>query len=609
MKRLLFLLFLIIPFGGFAQVSFKGTADKAVVVNQQFRVNYTLTTAGEAGKDIRLPESKGLEILFGPTLSGRSSSTNIVNGNVSTQLFLTYTYVLIAKEEGTYTIPAATIKVGNSEYKSNEIAVKALPADQAQAAASANQGAHNPDASSSNGSQANVDNSDIFIRMNISKSSVYENEGVLVTFKLYSLVDVTGFDNAKFPEFEGFIAQEIELPETKQMNLESYNGRNYRTVVLKQVILYPQRSGKITIGSGKYDTNIRVRSQQRSRSFFDEFFDTYQNVKKTLVSPPVTVDVKPLPAGKPASFTGAVGDYKMTAAINTTELKANDAITIKLTLSGSGNVKLIKNPEITFPADFEVYDPKIDVNTKVSASGVSGSKTIEYYAIPRYAGDFTIPAVQFSYFDLKSGTYKTLSTEAYQIHVTPGEGGTAAPAIVNSTNKEDIRYLGQDIRHIKMTGFTFSQNDFFFGSWTYWLCYLIPLVLFAAFFIYFRKQVKQNANIALMRTKKANKMASRKLKTAGRYLKEDKKEAFYDEILKAVWGYLSDKLNIPVASLTKENVETELTKYGAADELIARFRDILNTAEFARYAPSQGHGAMDELYQSTVDAINNMEKL
>ena len=612
MRKLIFLL-TILSFGTLnaigQNISFKGVADKAVVVNQQFRVNYTLTTQGEEGKDIRLSDIKGLDILFGPTLSGRSSSTTIVNGSSSTQMFLTYTYVLLAKEEGTFTIPPATIKVGNSEYKSNEVTVKVLPPDQAAIAnqGGQSQGNSGQQAQPQSGSSS-IESSDLFIRMHVSKSSVFENEAFLVTFKLYSLVDITGFDNMKFPEFEGFVAQEIELSNNNQMTLENYNGRNYRTIVLKQTILYPQRSGKITIGSGKFDANVRVRSQQRVRSIFDDPFGSVQNVKKSLTSSSATVDVKPLPMGKPASFSGAVGDYKMTSSISGTDMKANDAVTIKVTISGSGNVKLIRNPEIVFPADFDAFDPKVDVSTKVSASGVTGSKTIEYYAIPRYAGDFTIPKLQFSYFDLKSGSYKTLSTEEYHLRVEPGEGGTTAgPTIINSTNKENLRHLGEDIRHIKLSGYSFHKGDFFFGTLTYWLHYLIPFVLFVAFFIYFRKQVKQNANIALMRTKKANKVASQRLKTANKYLKENQRESFYDEILKAVWGYLSDKLSIPVAALTKDNVEAELTKYGAGDELINEFKNILNTAEFARFAPSQGHGAMDELYNSTVRAINKME--
>jgi hypothetical protein len=608
---LLYIAVLLGTFGVFSQnVSFKGVADKVVVINQQFRVNYTITTDGENAKDIRMPEVKGLDILFGPTLSGRSSQTNISPGNVYTQLNLTYTYVVMAQEEGTFTIPPASMKVGNSEYKSNEITVKVLPPDQAAAAAATTTDPGNQNAQAAQPSNAkSVDNSDVFVKMSVSKSSVYENEGFLVTFKLYTAIDFAGFENVNFPEFEGFIAQEIELPQNQQVSREHYNGRNYQTLVLKQTILYPQRSGKITIGSGKFDAIVRIRSQQRMRSIFDDFFDSYQNVNKTLVSSSATIDVKPLPMGKPASFSGAVGDYKMTSTINTSQLKANDAVTIKISISGSGNVKLIKDPQIIFPADFEIYDPKVDVSTKVTTSGVSGNKVIEYYAIPRYAGNFTIPKAQFSYFDLKSGTYKTLSTEEYQLQVEPGEGGeTGAPTIINnSANKEDVRYLGQDIHHIKTTGFSFVKGDFFYGTSIYWLCYLIPAVLFIAFFIYFRKQAKQNANIALMRTKKANKVASQKLKTADKYLKENKREAFYDEILKAVWGYLSDKLVIPVSTLTKDNVETELTNYGADENLIKQFRDILDTAEFARFAPSQGHEAMDELYHSTTSAINKME--
>ncbi|MDR0681992.1 MAG: BatD family protein [Dysgonamonadaceae bacterium] len=612
MKKLIFLLTLVITgtLNGFSQITFKGTAPHAVVLGEQFRVNYTLTTTGERGKDIRLPEISGLKILYDSTLSGQSSSTSIINGNVSTQAYFTYTFVLLAEKEGEFTIPQATIKVGNSEYKSNELKIKVLPQDQAAAAASANQRAEQQKNNSANSSQ-NLSNEDIFIRMHVSKSSVYENEGFLVTFKLYSLVDVLGFENAKFPEFEEFIAHEIELPENKQLNLENYQGRNYRTVVLKQMILYPQRSGKITINSGKFDTNVRMRAQaQRQRSFFDDFFDTYTNVKKTLVTSPTTIDVKPLPAGKPASFSGAVGDYKLNSSISTTNMKANEPVTVKITLSGNGNIKMVKNPEIVFPNDFELYDPKVEIHTKVSGTGVNGTKTIEYYAVPRYAGNFTIPGVSFSYFDLKTGTYKTLSTETYHLHVEPGTGENASTAtIVSATNKEDIRFVGQDIRHIKTDEFRFQKGDFFFGTPQQILCYLIPALLFAILFIVYRKQVKENANIALVRTKKANKVASKRLKQAGKYLKENKRDAFYDEMLKAVWGYLSDKLNIPVSNLTKDNVETELIKYGVEKELIKEFIDILNSAEFARFAPSQSEDTRNDLYNSTVNAINQMEKI
>lgn len=595
------------------EISFTGTADKVVVLNQQFRVNYTLSsTSSQRGKDVRLPDPSGFEVLFGPTLSQQASYSQSINGVSTTTNTAVYTYVLLAKEEGTFTIPAATIKVGNSEYKSNELTVKVLPPDQADAAASQNQGSSNQrggTASQPSGSSGNISSDDVFIRAHVSQKSVYENEGFLVTFKLYSLVEVAGFENIKFPEFEGFIAQEIEQSQNVQLNLEHYNGRNYQTVILKQTILYPQRSGKLTIDQGKFDAILRLRSQQRVRSIFDDWFDSYQNVNKTLTTPVVNIEVKPLPAGKPASFTGAVGDYKMSSSISTTNLKSNsDAVTVKVSITGSGNIKLIKNPEMKFPNDFDVFDPIVNTNARTSTSGVSGSRTIEYNAIPRHAGTFTIPKAEFSFFDPQSGSYKTLTTDEYTLNVAQGEGGGGISSpIVNATNKEDIRFLGKDIRHIKTSGFHFHKGKFLYGTMKYALFYIIPLLLFIVFFVLNRKKAAENANIALVRTKKANKVASKRLKTAAKYLKDNNKEAFYDETLKAVWGYLSDKLNIPVAELTKDNVENNLNQYGASEDLIRDFRQILDTAEFARFAPSQGNDAMDELYNATTQAIDKME--
>ncbi|MDR1719641.1 MAG: BatD family protein [Dysgonamonadaceae bacterium] len=599
MKQLFFLLFL---FTGTSvvlaeDVTFKATVtSSSVVVGQQFRLTYTVTN--EEGKDFRLPEITDFELLFGPT-KGRSASTILSNNQLVNEVSYSYTYVLLANKEGTFTIPPATIKIGNSEYKSNSLTIKVLP----------NNDANDKAVKEAASGSTSISDEGIFIRMHVSKNSVYANEGLLVTFKLYSLYDVRGLENYKFPEFEGFVAQEIELPQNSQWDLESYNGRTYRTVVLKQTVLYPIRAGKITIPSGHLDAVIQVRSKQQIRSIFDDFFDSYVPVKKTLKTAAATIDVKALPSEKPAAFNGAVGDYTMTSKINSTNVKTNESITIKLTISGNGNIKMIKNPEITFPNDFDVFDPKVTDNIKVSASGVSGTKTIEYYAIPRYAGDFTVPKAEFSYFDVKSGAYKTLATEEYQLHIEPGaEGTSAAPAVFNATNKEALKFVGQDIHYIKTKHISYNSNkQFFFGTLPYWLCYIIPALLFIIFFIIYRKQAAENANIALVRTKKANKVASKRLKLAGKLLKENKKEAFYDEVLKAVWGYLSDKLNIPVSSLTKDTVEAELDKYGAGKDLITQFMDILNTCEFARYAPAQDSHEMDQLYELTLQAIDKME--
>ena len=608
-EKIIFLFALLLSFGCISlkaqDVSFKASAPNAVVMGEQFRLTYTINVDGS--KELRIPALDEFNVHFGPTTS-QTRSVQMGNGQSSSVFSLTYTYILSAKEEGTFNIAPATIKVKNSTYNSNSLVIRVLPPDQSgnanssQGGNSANNAASGP--SSSSGS---INNQDLFMRMTVSNRNVYEQEGFLVTFKLYSLYDA-GLGNIKFPEFEGFLAQDIEL--NPQWTLENYNGKNYRTAVLKQTVLYPQRSGKITIESGKYEIIVHMRTQKQVRSFFDDFFDTYQDVKKELTTAPVTIDVKSLPSGKPASFSGAVGDYTMKSSISSNNVKTNEAVTITLALSGSGNIKLLKNPEVVFPNDFEVYDPKIDNSIKTTTVGSSGTKKIEYMAIPRYAGDFEIPAIQFSYFEPKSGTYKTLSSEPFKLHVEKGEGGEGAsgPVVSNFGQQEKLKYLGQDIRYIKTSKPRFISNqDIFFGSFTYILAYLIITILFVVFFIIYRKQVKENANIALVRTKKANKVAVKRLKQAEKLLKENKKEEFYDEVLRAVWGYLSDKLNIPQAHLTKDNVEIELTKYGVDETLLNEYMDILNTCEFARYAPSQGSDAMDVLFKQTISAIGKME--
>jgi hypothetical protein len=586
-------------------VTFRGSAPPAVAMGTQFRIAYEVNVSNS--KNLRLPPSltENFDLLMEPSIA-TSSSTQIINGKRTSSVSTTYTCILMPKKEGTFELEPATIKIGNSEYKSNTITIKVLPLDQATQAQQQGGGATQP--SQQGGTSAtSISDENIFLRMNISDRSVYEQEGFLVTFKLYTAYDISGIDNVKFPEFEGFLAQDIEL-KNQQWIMENYNGRNYNTVVMKQTVLYPQRSGKIEIGRGKIRAIIRIRNQNRRRSFFDSFFD-YQDVAKEIFSQPATIDVKPLPTGKPASFSGAVGNYTMSSDINKTELKANEAITIKLTIKGNGNIKLLKNPDVKFPNDFEEYDAKVtDSNIRVSTVGASGTKTIEYIAIPRYAGDFEIPAIYFSYFDTKVGAYKTLSTEPFRLHVEKGEGGSDAPVVSNYTNRENVRFLGKDIRYIKVDKVHFISNkEIFFGSFLYVMAYLMIAILFIVFFIIYRKQVKENSNIALVRTKKANKTAVKRLKQAEKLLKEDKEEAFYEEVLRALWGYLSDKLNMPQAELTKENVAVELTKYGVDETLSNEFLDIINVCEFARYAPSRTSGAMDKLFTETIDAIGKME--
>ncbi|MCC8171385.1 MAG: BatD family protein [Parabacteroides sp.] len=603
MRKLIFLF--VLAFTGYAlqaQVTFKASAPQAVVTGQQFQLTYTVNAEASA-RDLRVPELADFDVLYGPSTSTSASTEIYSNGQIAVQTTNTFTYTLLAKKEGTFNIAPATIRAKGANYTSNALVVKVLPQDQQDAAGRA--AAPNGEATTSGSS---VPKDAIYVKMLVSKNNVYEQEGFLLTFKLFSLYNA-GLPEIKFPEFEGFLAQDIEIPQP-QWTLENINGRNYRTVVFKQVILYPQRSGKLTISGGRFLATIQMPTPHRVRSFFDDFYDAIQEVNKELVPAPVTIQVKPLPSGKSASFSGAVGQFDMSASISADRVKANESVTVKVKIAGNGNIKLVKNPEVKFPNDFYIFDPKVETDIKTTAAGTHGTKTIEYLAIPRFAGDFTIPVIEFSYFDPKTEKYTTLTAGPYPLQVEKGEGGEAAnnPVVSDFSNKENVKYLGKDIRYLKVKGVHFApKNELFFGSFIYIMCYLIPLLLFVLFFIVYRKQVKENANIALVRTKKANKIAVRRLKAAGKLLKEDKKEAFYDEVLRAVWGYLSDKLNIPQAMLTKDNVETELIRYGVDESLIGEFMDVLNTCEFARYAPAQAPDAMDKLYELTVDAIGKME--
>ena len=586
-------------------VTFRASAPSAVVMGQQFQLTYTVNTEGATS--LRTPDLSAFEVLMGPS-SSVSRSMQIINGQTSSSYSQTFTYVLMPKKEGTFNIGPGSIKIKNANYSSNSLVVKVLPPDKAGSASGGGRSSSGSSGGGASQGSTSVGTNELFVRMNVSNRSVYEQEGFLVTFKIYSLYDVD-LDDIKFPEFEGFLAQDIDL--NPQWTLENYNGRNYRTAVFKQTILYPQRSGKITIGSGRFDAIAHVRVK-RSGSLFDELMGGgYQDIRKVLTTAPVTIDVKPLPSGKPESFNGAVGGYTMKATINSNQAKTNEAVTITVTLTGNGNIKLAKNPTVTFPNDFEVYDPKVETNIRTTTSGSSGTKTIEYIAVPRYAGDFEIPAIRFSYFDPRSGSYKTLTSEPFKLHVEKGPEGAASPAVSNYGSQESVKYLSKDIRYIKTSRphFVNARGEIFFGSFTYVLAYVLIALLFAVFFVIYRKQMKENADLAFVRTKRANKVALRRLKTAEKLMKEGSREAFYDEISRTLWGYLSDKLNIPQADLTRENIGNELASFGADETLAKDLMQILDTCEFARYAPSQASDALDTLYRQTADAIGRMENI
>ena len=602
MKRVLFIVSVLAIMAGWnvnaqENVEFTASAPDVAYVETPFQLIYSVNAAA---KDLQAPDFQFFEILAGP-FESRSSYTQIINGKKSSAPNLSYTLTLMPSKTGTFKIPGASIVVDGEKIYSNDLTIKVENAEK-------NAQKQNEGGTVTGGGTQRVTSESIFVRTIVSKTNIYEQEAISVTYKLYTLLDVAQFTGAKLPDFNGFLKQDIEQSQNKQLSAETYKGRSYGTVVLYQAVLFPQHTGEIEIGKASFTALLRLQNKAQVRSIFDDFFDSYTNVEKTLTAPAVTVKVSELPlAGKPATFSGAVGNFNLTSTLSSGNLKTNQAATIKVVISGNGNMKLLKNPEIKFPDGFEVYDPKVDNKFSSGSGGVSGTKTIEYMFIPRRSGKFDIPSAELSYFDLNNKTYRTLRTPAYKINVTKGEGGEAV--VENFTGKEDVTPLAKDIRYL-YTGSVKLQPESrpWFGTLPFWMLFLIPLIIAAILFIYFRKHVKENADLAFVKTKKANKVAQKRLRLALKFLEEGKKNQFYEEVMKAVWTYLSDKLVIPVAELNKDNIRLKMNEKGMEKEVTDNFTNILNTCEYASYAPDSGRQEMGNLYGETVDAISRMEE-
>lgn len=608
MKKLLLTFTLLVSaFASYVQaeeLTFTAEAPSAVVMGETFRLSYTVNT--HKAKNFRVGNITDFDILMGPSQSS-SSSTSIVNGVRTSSRTLTYTCILRPKKEGTYTIPAATITAEDKQMTSKALTVKVLPPDQRNSAASSSGAQSGRGGSASQSGQ--IADDDLFIVATVNKKKVYEQEAILLTYKIYTTVNLTNV-SGKMPDLKGFHTQEVEMPKgNREFQLEHYKGRNYRTIVWSQYVLFPQQSGQLEIPSITFEGTIAQRVQNYDP--FEAFFNggsSYVNVQKSIRTPKLTIDVSPLPAGKPASFSGGVGDFSISSTISTTELKENEAVTLKVIISGTGNMKLIRTPEVNFPADFEVYDPKVDNKYTLKAGGQAGNKVIEYLAIPRFGGTYTIPPVEFSYFDVKSGAYKTLKTPEYTLNVAKGSGSSSTSAPVGYVSKEELRLLGQDIRYINLKDTHYRpKGQFFFGTMGYWLWYIVPLVAFIVLMIVYRKQAVENANIAKTRTKKASKVATRRLKVAKKKMAEKDKAGFYDEMLKAIWGYLSDKLNMPQAELSKDNIATELAARQVNEALIGECSELLGECEFARYAPTLSGSSEEQVYDKAASLMNKLE--
>lgn len=607
MKRLIAIFgILSIALGGFADdVVFQANAPKQVVLGKPFQLTYTVN---QRAGNIEPPEFTDFDYLAGPYTSTSQSST-FVNGKFTSSYQQQFTYTLKAQREGTFTIGPATIKIGSKQYTSNGIRLTVLPPDKEDNSGSAQTGNQNRQQASQG--QASTGNGDIFVRTVVTKSRLYEQEVLTLSYKLYVTgLDIRGFtDKTSIPDFTGFFKQDLDQQDI-QFELEHYNNRNYQVATIYQTLLYPQHSGDIVVPSASFEAIILMPNTRR-RSFFDE---AYIQATKTLQAPSVTIHVQPLPTGKPAGYSGGVGRFTLTGSISDTTLATNDAVTLKIDIKGAGNIKLLKTPAIDWPEGFEAYDPKVSNNFKTTASGISGTKTVEYLAIARNSGTYVLPPLTFAYFDTESGQYRTLRTREYTIRVQKGAGDAASPASVNdytAPRQEDIKELGTDIRYIYTGELKAQPTNSSFG--TFWasarglcLLYLIPTLIAAAIFILMLKRIRENADLTRVRYRRANKVAQKRLKQARLLMQQQKKEAFYEEIEHAAFSYLSDRLSIPTADLNKDNIAGILRQKGCTEIDITEVLDLLSTAEFARYAPAAGH-AMNELYDRTAELINRLE--
>lgn len=600
---LTFIYFAMAAAAGLAQVTFKIEAPRQAEVGQQIRVRYVANTTDV--EDIQVNDFNGFKVAYGPSTS-RSSNFSMINGKTTQSSTLTFTYVLVATQEGTHKLPEATITVDGKSIKSNSASIEVLPASNSGNGNNHNGGQSGQSAqsgrsggASSGTSSQNIGAKDLYMTVTANKTKVYEQEAVLLTYKLYTLVNIQQIAG-EIPQLDGFHVQELDAKQQMSLKYERVNGRNYGTAIWRQYVLFPQKSGKLKIPSVTFDTQIEV--QNTSMDPFDVFFgggSLMQVVRKSITAPSCELEVMPLPSPKPNNFTGAVGHFSISGSLTPEELKTNDAATLRLVVSGYGNMKLMTAPKVKFPQDFEIYDPKETDKTTYTSVGAKGNKVYDYVAVPRHGGTFHIPAVEFCYFDLDSKSYKTLTTDSMTIQVAKGKGQTSN----TSVEQEDLKVLGNDIRYIKMGGMNVERGKgLTFGSRAYWLVYP-ALLLMALCALVLGKRILRNGNLR----QRASKVASKRLRNAAKLMKQGQDDLFYEEVMRALLGYAADKLNISMSQLTKDNVAEAMAEHKVPDELIQNYTDIMAECEFARFAPGEPAAKMEKMYSDASETINKLE--
>lgn len=601
MKRCsIFLICLFVACACFSQV-IRVSAPSRVEAGENFRISFKVTTQDVDDFRSGLHSTDVVEVIAGPYTSSESSF-QMVNGHTSSSSSITYTYTLYAAKSGVYNIPAAHARVGGKQISSSPAKVTVVGSAQGR-------GNNSPKMHEDDNYQPHmraagsaISGRDLFIKVSANKKKVYEQEPILLTYKVYTLVDLTQLEG-KMPELTGFHTQEIPLPQQKSFHIERVNGKPYRTVTWSQYVMYPQMTGKMEIPSITFK-GIVVQ-QNRSVDPFEAFFNGgsgYVEVKRNIVAPSIKIDVLPLPQ-KPANFSGGVGKFNISAQLNKNELKAGDPLSLRIVVGGIGNLKLIKQPVVNFPKDWDKYDPKVTDKTKLTSNGLEGNMIYDILAVPRNQGHYTIPPVELTYYDTSLNQYKTIKTQSFEIEVAKGDGSRSSVVDYSKDQPKDIKDIKKGDAELH------SVDNFFFGSVGYLMSLLIPFVAFVALLVIFRKRAIDNADLVKMKGKKANKIATKRLRQANKLMLAGKSNEFYDEVLRALWGYVGDKLNMPAEKLSRENISEKLQSHNVDDNTISKFLSAIDDCEMMRFAPGDPEGNMNKTFESAMTAIMEIENV
>lgn len=584
----------------FSQVIRVSTPSR-VEAGENFRVSFKVTTQDVDDFRSGLHSTDVVEVIAGPYTSSESSF-QMVNGHTSSSSSITYTYTLYAAKSGVYNIPAAHARVGGKQISSRPAKVTVVGLAQGR-------GNNSPKMHEDDNYQPHmkaagsaISGRDLFIKVSANKKKVYEQEPILLTYKVYTLVDLTQLEG-KMPELTGFHTQEIPLPQQKSFHIERVNGKPYRTVTWSQYVMYPQMTGKMEIPSITFK-GIVVQ-QNRSVDPFEAFFNGgsgYVEVKRNIVAPSIKIDVLTLPH-KPANFSGGVGKFNISAQLNKNELKAGDPLSLRIVVGGIGNLKLIKQPVVNFPKDWDKYDPKVTDKTKLTSNGLEGNMIYDILAVPRNQGHYTIPPVELTYYDTSLNQYKTIKTQSFEIEVAKGDGSRSSVVDYSKDQPKDIKDIKKGEAELH------SVDNFFFGSVGYLMSLLIPFAAFVALLVIFRKRAIDNADLVKMKGKKANKIATKRLRQANKLMLAGKTNEFYDEVLRALWGYVGDKLNMPAEKLSRENISEKLQSHNVDDNTISKFLSAIDDCEMMRFAPGDPEGNMNKTFESAMTAIMEIENV